>query len=330
MRRRLRESVVVVTGASSGIGRATALEFARRGAAVVVTARRDEPLEEVAEQCRQLGGRALAVPVDIDREDEVEAMAQLAVETFGRIDVWVNNAAVTLLGRFIDSPADVYRQVIETNLFGYIHGARAAMKRFYEQGRGVLINNASMVGKMAEPYVSAYVTSKFGIVGLSESLRQETYLDGVDVHVCTVLPATIDTPFFQHAGNYADREINAMPPVYGPEKVARTIVGLAERPRREVVVGNSARMLMFLHTLAPAVAERFIARQFNRSHMQDKPARIRSGNILEPMAEGTNIHGGWRDSNGRSGRKAAMVGLATVGLAALPAVGWLLYRQGSR
>ena len=244
MPRKIEESVVVITGASSGIGRATALAFARRNAAVVLAARRENLLREVEAECERLGGRALVVPTDVTDEAAVQALARRAVEHFGRLDVWVNNAAVTVLGRFDETPADVYRRVIETDLFGYIHGARAALPSFHAQGGGVLINNASMVTKLPQPYASAYVVAKHGVRGLALSLRQELSLEGAaDIHVCTVMPATIDTPFFQHAGNYTGRATRAMPPVYPVEKVANTIVRLADKPRRETFVGASGRML---------------------------------------------------------------------------------------
>ncbi len=141
MPRKVGDAVVVITGASSGIGRATALAFARRGATVVVAARREQALRGVATECEQLGGRALAVPTDVTDEAAVRSLARRAVESFGRVDVWVNNAAVGLFGRFEDTPLEAYRRVIETNLFGYIYGARAALPIFREQGSGVLINN---------------------------------------------------------------------------------------------------------------------------------------------------------------------------------------------
>jgi short-subunit dehydrogenase len=323
MPRKIRDSAVVITGASSGIGRATALTFAGEGASVVLAARREEPLKEAAAECQNLGGQALDVPTDVTDEGAVKELARRAIENFGRIDVWVNNAAVTLFGRFEETPPDVYRRVIETNLFGYIHGARAALPYFREQGSGVLINNASMVAKVPQPYTSPYVISKHGIRALGESLRQELSLDGAkDIHVCTVMPATIDTPFFQHAANYTGRAAKAMPPVYPAERVAKTILRCAKRPKREVFVGNSGRMLSSQFTMAPGLTERMVATMVDKQHLQDTPAPPNPGNVLEPMQKGTGVSGGWGGQKKTRMRRVALVAAAglTAAVASAPLI----------
>jgi NAD(P)-dependent dehydrogenase (short-subunit alcohol dehydrogenase family) len=151
----VKDKVVVITGASAGIGRSTALEFAERGASVVLVARRAEALDDLARECEDAGGRALAAPADVTDEEALRDVVRRSVERFGRIDVWVNNAAVSAFGRFEEVPSDVYRRVIETNLFGYVNGARAALAQFHEQGRGVLINVSSVVGVGAIPYTNS-------------------------------------------------------------------------------------------------------------------------------------------------------------------------------
>ena len=298
MPRRIEDSVVVITGASSGIGRATARAFARRGASVVLAARREALLREVAEECERAGGRALAVPTDVTDEAAVEALARRAVEEFGRIDVWVNNAGVTLYARFDEAPPRTYDRVIETNLFGSIYGARAALRRFREQGSGVLVNNASVFASMGAPYASAYIASKHAVRALGECLRQELR-DADDIHVSTILPASIDTPFFQHAANYTGRALKPLRPVIDVERVAEAIVGLAERPRRERVVGQSGRMLR-LGRAAPWLQERMVARQVELDHFQDAPAPPTDGNVLEPMPAGAGASGGWQTDGRRS------------------------------
>jgi len=301
--------IVVVTGASSGIGRAAAQLFAARGAAVVLAARRLPALEEVALECESAGGRALVVPTDVRDEEAMRELARRAIEAFGRIDVWVNNAAVSLFARTEEAPYEAYRQVIETNLFGYIHGARAALPYFREQGHGVLINNASIAGIIGQPYTSAYCVTKFGIRGLGESLRQEL-LDAPDIHVCTLMPAVIDTPIFQHAANYTGRAVQPMPPVISADRVARAIVGLALRPRRELIVGMSGKMIAAQHWLAPGMSERQMARRVDQKHFQDRPAPPTPGNLFEPMPQWNSVSGGWKSNGSGRGRKLAAAGLA--------------------
>lgn len=312
MPRPISSSVVVITGASSGIGRATALMFAQQGATVVVGARRAQALDEVVSACERAGARALAVPTDVTDEAAVQQLARRAVETFGRIDVWVNNAAVTLFGRFEETPAADYRQIIETNVFGYIYGARAALPIFREQGSGVLINVSSMVAKLAQPYTSAYSLSKAAIRNLSMSLREELLLDGRhDIHVCTVMPATIDTPFFQQAANYTGRAVKAMPPVYSTTEVAGTILKLSQKPTSEVMVGRSARMISAQHTVSPSMGERAMAQMVDKQHLyQDRRAEPNSGNLFEPMPQFSSVSGGWMQAeHGQASSSSMSIGL---------------------
>jgi NAD(P)-dependent dehydrogenase (short-subunit alcohol dehydrogenase family) len=309
-----KDSVVVITGASSGIGRATALAFSGRGATVVLAARRKEVLQEVASDCERMGGRALIVPTDVTENEAVRNLARQAIENFGRIDVWVNNAAVTVFGRFEEIPIDTFERVLQTNIFGYIYGSRAVLPYFREQGSGVLINVSSIVGKLPQPFTSPYVLSKHAIRALGLCLRQELALDGAkDIHVCTVLPATIDTPLFQHAANYTGRTAIAMPPVYPAENVAKTILQLSQSPKREVFVGNSGRMLSFQHKLAPALIERMYATMVDRMHLTKGPAPQNSGNVFEPMFEGTGVSGGWRASRASRLGKMALSGFLFAG-----------------
>ena len=183
----LQGKVVVITGASSGIGRATAHRFAERGAKLVIAARRMGPLDLAVHECAKLGGQATSVQADVTVPDNVENLARRAVENYGRVDVWVNNAAVALYARVDEGPIEVHRRVIETNLLGYLYGSRVAVRIFRQQGRGVLVNVSSAVAYVGQPYSSAYVASKFGIRGLTECIRQEVS-DCPEIRVCTVMP----------------------------------------------------------------------------------------------------------------------------------------------
>ncbi|CAO3410096.1 SDR family oxidoreductase [Azospirillum largimobile] len=303
--------VVVITGASSGIGRATAHAFARRGAAVVLAARREDMLAEAERECRQLGGEALAVPTDVTQEQAVEELAQRAVERFGRIDVWFNNAGVGVFGRIEDIPTNAWHRVIETNVLGSMHGAKAAMRRFLAQGHGMLINNASIVGRLAKPDSTAYATSKFAIRGLSESLRQEV-LDQPHIHICTILPSVIDTPFFQHAANYSGHRVRAAPPVYTPEKVARTVLELVEHPRAETIIGGAGKVGALLKRLSPSVTTRLNGRALHRGFLAGEPSDPTSGTLFRPMRDGKAVYGGWRKGANNGG--TPLLALALVGV----------------
>lgn len=290
--RSLNRSVVLITGASSGIGRATAHAFAERGARIVLAARRKAALEEARRECEARGGEAHIVQTDVTDEEQVRALAEEAVDRFGGIDVWVNNAGVTLFGRFEETPTADFERVIRTNLFGYVYGAKAAIRQFRLQGRGVLINVASMVSYKGQPYTSAYVASKFAIRGLGECLRMEL-LDAPDIQVCTLLPASIDTPLFQSAANYTGRAPKAMEPVYPPELVAADIVQLAESPQRELTTGAAAQMMLAMSSVAPGLAERMMARKVTQDHLQDRAAPPGHGNLFEPKEDEARVHGGW-------------------------------------
>jgi short-subunit dehydrogenase len=314
---RVKDSIVVVTGASSGIGRATALAFATRGSAVVLAARRQPALNEVARKCESAGGQALAVPTDVSDFKAVDELARRAVQRFGRIDVWVNAAAVTLFAPFLEAPLEDIRRVLEVNVIGYVHGAKAALPYMKEQGAGVIVNVSSIVGVVPQPYTHAYSMSKAAVKVLSESLRQELMLEGSrsrKIKVASVLPATIDTPFFNHTANYTGREVKAMPPVYTPERVARTIVNLVRVPRREVVVGPMGRNLVLQAKLTPGLAGRAMAVQVDKAHLsRTKPAPASEGNLYVPAPGTGSLHGEWNGRRRTAVRRTVSAGAAVGG-----------------
>lgn len=302
--------VVVITGASSGIGRATAHAFANRGARLVLAARSATTLDEVAGECfRDYAGQALVVQSDVTDEAQVEALARAAMDAFGRIDVWVGNASVFGYGTFLQTPAAVFRRVIETNLFGQVYGARAALRQFSVQGSGTLILVASLYGKITSPYLSPYITSKFALRGFAEVLREEmSRYDGIEV--CTVLPATIDTPIYDQAANYTGVQTHPLPPVVKPERVAAAIVGAVDRPRREITVGQLQRAAVLMHAVAPRLYERLVVPVFEHVVLRGERVEHTEGNLFGPQPEANRLTGGWqlrrvRRRRGRTPRAAA-------------------------
>ena len=309
-------SVVVITGASSGIGRATALAFADRGAHVVLAARREAALQEVAQKCRAVGSQVLVVPTDVSDSAAMDELTRRAVERFRRIDVWVNAAAITYFAPFLKVPLRDIRRVLDVNIMGYVHGARAALPVLKKQRKGVLINVSSIVAGAPQPYTHTYAMTKAAERVLSTSLRQELQLDGTTgVSVCTVLPAAIDTPFYQHAGNYTGRKPKPMPPVYPAERVARAIVSLVRKPRREIVVGPAGRGILLQYKLAPRLAERLMAVQVDRTHLSRRnDAPDSEGNLVQPAPGTGSVDGGFHAKQRSAARRLATVALLTAGL----------------
>ncbi len=310
------DAIIVITGASSGIGRATALACAERGGTVVVSARRSHALEQLAQECSNLGGNAVAIPADVTDPDAMDALASGTIEKFGRIDVWFNNAGVTVAGNFDEVPPDVYRQVIETNLFGVINGTRSVLPYMREQGSGIIINHSSVLGKFGASQFSAYSTSKAAIIGFSESLRQE--LRGSGINVCLLLPAAIDTPIYNQAANFSGLGVRPVEPIYPAELAAQEVIGLIERPRAEVYVGNSGRAGSFARKVTPfAASDRAIGTTWEQDHFTPNPADPSRGNVFEPDSnpDHAKTSGGWPVSEGSSTPYVA----AGIAAAAIPA-----------
>ncbi|SCG76767.1 Short-chain dehydrogenase [Micromonospora siamensis] len=314
--RSLSDATVVITGASGGIGAATAYALASRGADVVLAARTEPALRVVAERCHELGGRTLVVPTDVTDPAAVDRLAERAVAAFGRIDAWVNNAAVSAVGLFDEIPAPEFRRVVEVNLLGTVHGVRAALPHLAAAGGGVVVNNASVLAEVAMPYQSAYNATKHAVRGLADTVRQELRLTGRGaISICTVLPATIDTPFFRHAANHTGHELVPPPPVYPPELVAETIVRLLRRPRREVYAGGAARLLGLQWRLAPALAERALGWYVHRTQFGPAPRPDDTGNVFDPDGR-ARPGGGWQGRRRQLVRVGAAFGLAAAGTAA--------------
>lgn len=265
----IEQQVIVITGGSSGIGRATALEAVRRGARVVIAARGEEALEATRRELEAAGGGALAVPTDVADVAQVRELGRRAVERFGRIDTWVNNAAVSIYGELTQVTPEEFQRVIDVNLMGVVHGAMVALEHLRERG-GAIVNVGSGLSDRAVPLQAAYSASKFGVEGFSESLRVELAHAKAPVQVAVIKPSSIDTPFFRHARTKMGVKPAPMPPVYDPALVADAILYAATQPARELQVGGPA-LLMSLQQVAPRLFDWYLTLGGYRAQQTGEP-----------------------------------------------------------
>ena len=268
--KKLSQQVVVITGASSGIGLCTAKMAASRGARVVLAARGEEALAKAVESIERKGGSAVSVVADVANEDDARRIAEMAIASYGGIDTWVNNAGVSIYGRLSDVPLEDARRLFDVNFWGMVHGCSAAIPYLREHG-GALINIGSMVSDQALPLQGIYVASKHAVKGYTDALRLELEEEGASISVSLVKPAATDTPFFEHAKNYMEAAPKPPAPVYDPTIVATTILECAERPVRDVFVGGGGRMIAGMGSLAPRLTDRYLERSMFESQQYDHP-----------------------------------------------------------
>jgi NAD(P)-dependent dehydrogenase (short-subunit alcohol dehydrogenase family) len=253
------EQVVVMMGTSSGIGRESALRFARKGAKVVASARGEEGLDSLVQEIRDTGGEAIAVPADTSEFDQVKAVADRAVEEYGRLDTWVHLAAVGLFATFEQTTPEEFRRVIDVNLMGQVYGAMAALPHLKREGRGALFHISSVEAKRSFPFHSAYGASKHGIDGFLEALRVELKHEGWPISVTQVMPGTINTPFFDKGRTKLGVKPVGVPPIYEPQTVANLILYAAENPTRDLVSGGAAQALIVNQRLSPRMLDAILA-----------------------------------------------------------------------
>jgi short-subunit dehydrogenase len=293
MPRKIEEQVVVITGATSGIGRTTARLFAERGAKLVLGARNKEALDDLVREIEAAGGAAVAVETDVSGQQQVQALADAAIERFGRIDTWVNNAGVAVYATFDKLTDKEIRRIFDVNFMGTVHGVQAALPAMRANGGGTIINIASVAGKRALPLLSAYSASKFAVVGLGEALRAELVEEEAEINVCTVCPPSINTPFFDHARTKEGRAPRPMPPVYQPEDVAEAIISCAESPQREVIIGAAGKTLTLMNTLAPSLADWYMGRSGVEGQLTDEPKSADAPDNLFDVPPETRERGDW-------------------------------------
>ncbi|MFI7205864.1 SDR family NAD(P)-dependent oxidoreductase [Micromonospora aurantiaca (nom. illeg.)] len=283
---------VVVTGATSGIGRATARELAGRGDRLVLAARSPATLDEVRDECRAAGARAIAVPMDVTEPGAVAALADAARAEFGRIDAWVHTAAVMAYGRFDETPAEVFEQVVRTDLLAAAAVAREALRRFRDAGGGTLVLTGSVLGHITAPYMSGYVAAKWGLQGLARTLQQEAR-ETPGIAICLVNPGSVDTPVYRQAANYLGRIGRPPPPIASPERVARAIAHCLDRPRREVSVGRLNVVMRFGFTVLPGVYDALVGPLMRLAGLTRQPVAAHQGIVFTPNPAGEAVRGGW-------------------------------------
>ncbi|QLG26835.1 SDR family oxidoreductase [Halorarum halophilum] len=279
------DQVIVVTGASSGIGLSTARMAAERGAQLVLAARSEDALEELTGEITEAGGDAVYVVADVSDQDDVRTIAEVAEETYGGFDTWVNVAGAFIYGKLEDTPIEDMRRQFDTNVWGLLYGSLEAADHLKERG-GAIINVGSVVSDQAMPLQGSYSASKHAVKGFTDSLRMELEEEGAPVSVTLVKPSAIDTPYPQHAKNYMDRGARLPPPQYAPETVARTILHAAEHPEREVFVGWGGKSMAVLGHYASSLMDTLMETVFYRFQRADRePGPLEDNSLDEPGGE---------------------------------------------
>ena len=329
----LSDQVLVITGASSGIGLTTAKMAAKKGAKVVLASRDEEALRKAVDEIRAEGGVAVHVVADVANLEDMHRVAHTAEREFGGFDTWVNNAGISIYGRILEVPVEDARRLFETNYWGVVNGSLVAAPHLRKRG-GALINLGSIVSDLAVPLQGHYSASKHAVKGFTDALRMELEEEGAPVSVTLVKPAAIDTPFPEHARSYLDEEPKLPPPVYAPDEVAHAILTCAEKPVRDVVVGGGGRMMTAMGTTAPRLTDRYMeAAMFEQQRSDELAALDRPDALWGPM------RGSGRERGGHEGhvmrmsaytRAALNPGMAIVILSMLGLTLALATRPGMR
>jgi short-subunit dehydrogenase len=300
--KRVEDQVIVLTGASSGIGLATAHAAAARGARLVLVSRNDAALQQAARECNDMGGRAIPVVADVARREDLEHVARVAVETFGGFDTWINNAGLSVYGTLERIPLEDHRRLIDVNYWGVVHGSLIAARHLRARG-GAIINTGSVVSDRAVPLQGPYSASKFAVKAFTDTLRMELEHDGAPVSVTLIKPSAIDTPFFEHARTYLDTPgVWNPPPAYDPSLVAKAMLHACENPKRSITIGAGGAVIGLMGRIAPRLTDfamEQVAFAVQKSHEPGR--RSRRDNLYAPREDGAE-----RSSLPGSSRKTSL------------------------
>ena len=324
--------VVVVTGASAGVGRATVREFARQGVSVGLVARGRAGLEGAREDVERLGGRAVAVPADVADHEQVEVAAERVEAELGPIDVWINNAMATILAPLSEVTPEEYRRSTEVTYLGSVWGTMAALRRMRPRDRGTIVQVGSALAYRGIPLQAPYCGAKHALQGFLESVRAELLHEGANVNVTMVQLPALNTPQFTWARTRMPREPQPVPPIYQPEVAAQAIVWAARNPRRELMVAWPTVKAILGNSVAPGLADRYLARSGYDAQQRDEPHDpSRPDNLFEPVDEDRGAHGPFDEESRDTSVQAALsrhrrsIGLGA--LASAAAVGILRGRR---
>ncbi|ROI10054.1 SDR family NAD(P)-dependent oxidoreductase [Chryseobacterium sp. H3056] len=292
---KLNGKIIVITGASSGFGRESAIRLAAMGAHLVVCARRTDLLETLQEEIENQGGRILIVTCDVSKPEDVQKLADAAISKFGRIDIWINNVGVGALGYFWDIPIEDHARLIDVNLKGLVYGAHAALRHFVEKGDGVLVNVGSIDSEVPLALQNTYAATKAAVLSLSRTLNEELKLYGKnDIKVATIMPWAVDTPWWVHAANYTGHKPR-MTAMDDPDIVIDKIVLACTDPKEEMPVGPKASGSNIFHRMFPDWSEHVTAKISKEESDKGGYAPPTTGSIYSPMKEGTGVEGNIRE-----------------------------------
>ena len=301
-------------GASSGIGRETARQLGSRGARVVVSARDGEALDTLVAEMAADGSEAVAVVADVSVGEQVRHVADRAAEMFGGLDTWVHAAAVAVYGRFEDTSAEEFSRVLDVNLMGAVHGAKAALPYLRRRGQGAFVCVSSVEARRAFPYHAAYGAAKHGLDGFLEALRVELHQEGVPISVTNVLPGSINTPLFDKARTKLGVKPMPMPPIYQPGTVAPVILHAAAHPARDLVAGGAAKGLLLTQRLSPRMLDAFLVRfGFRTQRTHEAKGEGDGDNLFEPLPGMGRVEGSFSDGRGRAAPTTASRSLRRCG-----------------
>lgn len=285
----IQDQVIVITGASSGIGLATARAAAKKGARLVLASRNKEALQEIETQIKAEGGQAIHVVTDVGKKEDMQQLFDTSLKHFGGFDTWINDAGVSIYGKLEEVSEEDHQRLFDTNFWGVVHGSLLAAGHLRERG-GAIINLGSVLSDLSIPLQGMYSATKHAVKGFTDALRIELEEDKAPVSVTLIKPSAINTPYMEHAKNYTDKKLTLPPPVYEPEEVANAILHAATTPVRDIFVGSGGKMMSSTNKYAPGLMDWVGEKMMTKMQVRDKPARNKA-DALHQHGEGGKVHG---------------------------------------